>query len=204
MNSKSLPAAVLLSGVVGTLPAVFADAAEAAPQQNQQITRRIKVSANTANLEEYRKLAEFAKDLGATHLGADQIEPSMWQWNADRKDPYPNWSLQRPTLFKYIVPKELEKYLPADYAKRNLDTLAARVKILKEFGLKATFNGMEPPICRNRRTANTRNGAAPAATRPAVPAKHTTRHVSTIRKCAGFTSTPLQSFAKQLHSRPSN
>ena len=144
MNSKSLPAAVLLSGVVGTLPAVFADAAEAAPQQNQQITRRIKVSANTANLEEYRKLAEFAKDLGATHLGADQIEPSMWQWNADRKDPYPNWSLQRPTLFKYIVPKELEKYLPADYAKRNLDTLAARVKILKEFGLKATFNGMEP------------------------------------------------------------
>lgn len=144
MNSKSLPAAVLLSGVVGTLPAVFADAAEAAPQQNQQITRRIKVSANTANLEEYRKLAEFAKDLGATHLGADQIEPSMWQWNADRRDPYPNWSLQRPTLFKYIVPKELEKYLPADYAKRNLDTLAARVKILKEFGLKATFNGMEP------------------------------------------------------------
>lgn len=118
MNSKSLTAAVLLSGGVGTLPAVFADAAEAASQQNQQITRRIKVSANTANLEEYRKLAEFAKDLGATHLGADQIEPSMWQWNADRKDPYPNWSPQRPTLFKYIVPKELEKYLPADYAKR--------------------------------------------------------------------------------------
>ncbi len=88
---------------------MFADAAEAAPQQNQQITRRIKVSANTANLKEYRKLAEFAKDLGATHLGADQIEPSMWQWNADRRDPYPNWSLQRPTLFKYIVPKELEK-----------------------------------------------------------------------------------------------
>ena len=100
--------------------ASLADAAEAASQQNQQITRRIKVSANTANLEEYRKLAEFAKDLGATHLGADQIEPSMWQWNADRKDPYPNWSPQRPTLFKYIGPKELEKYLPADYAKRNL------------------------------------------------------------------------------------
>ena len=107
-------------------------------------TRRIKVSANTANLDEYRKLAEFAKEMGATHCGADQIEPSMWQWNQDRYDPYPNWSLYRPTLFKYIVPKELKKYLPEDYAKRNLKTLIERGKILKEFGLKATFNGMEP------------------------------------------------------------
>ena len=107
-------------------------------------TRRIKVSANTANLDEYRKLAEFAKEMGATHCGADQIEPSMWQWNQDRYDPYPNWSLYRPSLFKYIVPKELKKYLPEDYAKRNLKTLIERGKILKEFGLKATFNGMEP------------------------------------------------------------
>lgn len=106
--------------------------------------RRIKVSANTANLKEYRKLAEFAKELSATHCGADQIEPSMWQWNQDRHDPYPNWSLNRPSLFKYIVPKELKKYIPQDYTKRNLDTLIARGKILKEFGLKATFNGMEP------------------------------------------------------------
>lgn len=106
--------------------------------------RKISLECPTADLREYRKLAELAKELGATHLSASQIEPSMWQWNVNRYDPYPNWSLHRPTVFKYIVPEALKPYLPADYAKRNLDTLAERVAILKEFGLKATFAGMEP------------------------------------------------------------
>ncbi len=106
--------------------------------------RKISVECPTANLDEYRRLAELACELGATHLSASQVELSMWQWNVNRHDPYPNWSLHRPTIFKFIVPEELKGYLPEDYAKRNLETLAKRVEILKEFGLKATFNGMEP------------------------------------------------------------
>lgn len=106
--------------------------------------RKITLECPTANLEEYRRLAELAAELGATHLSASQIEPSMWQWNVNRYDPYPNWSLHRPSLFKYIVPEELKPYLPSEYAKRNLDVLAARVEILREFGLKAAFTGMEP------------------------------------------------------------
>lgn len=106
--------------------------------------RKISVECPTANLDEYRRLAELACELGATHLSASQVELSMWQWNVNRHDPYPNWSLHRPTIFKYIVPEELKGYLPEDYAKRNLETLVKRVEILKEFGLKATFNGMEP------------------------------------------------------------
>lgn len=106
--------------------------------------RKIRVQCPTRNLDEYRKLAEFASELGATHLIASQTELSMWQWNTDRRDPYPNWSLHRASLFKFIVPEELKEYLPADYAKRNLDMLCARMEILREFGLKAVFDGMEP------------------------------------------------------------
>ena len=106
--------------------------------------RKISVECPTSNLDEYRRLAELACELGATHLSASQVELSMWQWNINRHDPYPNWSLHRPTIFKFIVPEELKGYLPEDYAKRNLETLAKRVEILQEFGLKATFNGMEP------------------------------------------------------------
>ena len=106
--------------------------------------RKIRVQCPTKNLDEYRKLAELACELGATHLTASQTELSMWQWNADRYDPYPNWSLHRATLFKFIVPEELKGYLPEDYAKRNLDMLEKRMGILKEFGLKAIFDGMEP------------------------------------------------------------
>ena len=111
----------------------------------QEIQKRlVKVGCPTSSIEEYRKLAGIAKEFGATHLAADQIEPSMWQWNLDRRDPYPNWSIERPTIFKFIVPKELKGYIPEDYANRNLNTLKERMKVLKEFGYKTTFNGMTP------------------------------------------------------------
>ena len=106
--------------------------------------RKIRVQCPTKNLDEYRKLAELACELGATHLIASQTELSMWQWNVNRYDPYPNWSLHRAALFKFIVPEELKGYLPEDYAKRNLEMLEKRMSILKEFGLKAIFDGMEP------------------------------------------------------------
>ena len=76
--------------------------------------RKIRVQCPTENLDEYRQLAELACELGATHLTASQTELSMWQWNVDRFDPYPNWSLHRASLFKFIVPEELKGYLPAD------------------------------------------------------------------------------------------
>ena len=106
--------------------------------------RKINVVCNTKSLDEYRRLAVLAKELGATHLLVNQIEPSMWLWNLNRYDPYPNWGLDNPTLFKFIVPPELEKHYDTEYAKRNLEMLKARAAILKEVGLKASFKGMEP------------------------------------------------------------
>ena len=105
---------------------------------------KINVKCKTNSLEEYRRLAALAKEFGATHLEVNQIEPSMWMWDINRYDPYPNWGLENPTLFKFIVPEELKKYYPAEYAARNLEMLKARAEILKEFGLKASFQGMEP------------------------------------------------------------
>ena len=98
----------------------------------------------TADLDQYRELAKFAKSIGATHVGADQIEHSLWQWDRNRYDPYPNWSMHRPSVFKFVVPEAMRKYLPQDYADRNLATLKARAEILAEYGLKADFVGMEP------------------------------------------------------------
>ena len=112
-----------LALAVGSLVAAFALNAPAAS---------ISVACPTQNESEYRQLAEFAKAIGATHLDACQVEDSLWQWNSNRYDPYPNWSMHRPSVFKFIVPPELEKYIPADYAKRNLDNLKMRARVLKE------------------------------------------------------------------------
>ena len=70
--------------------------------------RKVSFECDTLDLGEYREYAKIAKELGATHLAACQIEPSMWQWNRNRYDPYPNWSMHRPTIFKFVV-RELRK-----------------------------------------------------------------------------------------------
>ena len=106
--------------------------------------RKICLQCETKNLDEYRRLSEFAAEIGVTHVNVGEVEPSLWQWDRNRYDPYPNWGMYHPTLFKFIVPDVLKQYLPVEYAKRNLENLIARVEILREFGLKAAFSGMEP------------------------------------------------------------
>ena len=106
--------------------------------------KKISIACRPKSLDEFRRLAALAKEIGVTHLNISQIEPSMWLWNLNRYDPYPNWGLENPTLFKFIVPEELKKHFDTDYAQRNLEMLRARAEILKEYDLKACFRCMEP------------------------------------------------------------
>ena len=106
--------------------------------------RKVTLRVPTANLDEFRQVAELAKELGANHVWANQIEPSMWIWNRDRTDPYPNWGLENATVFKFVVPEKLKAWFPADYAERNFRALSGRGRILREHGLKAQFQGNEP------------------------------------------------------------
>ena len=106
--------------------------------------KKIIIECPTGNIEEFKRLAEFAKKNGVTHLAVSDIEKSMWQWNRNRYDPYPNWGMRNATLFKVALPEALKKYIPSDSSDRNLETLAKRAEVMKEYGLKAMFRGMEP------------------------------------------------------------
>ena len=102
------------------------------------------LDCKTDSIEQFRSAAELAKELGMTHMVVSHIEKSIWQWNQDRNDPYPNWGMYNPSIFKVVVPEELKKYLPLDYAERNFETISKRSEILKEYGLEAVFDAMEP------------------------------------------------------------
>lgn len=106
--------------------------------------RKIIFNCRTKNIEEFREAAKFAKENNMTHMVISQVEPSMWQWNKDRTDPYPNWGMLQASLFKIIVPDKLKEFIPEDFAKRNLEMFLQRAAVLKEYGLKAVFIGMEP------------------------------------------------------------
>ena len=102
------------------------------------------LDCKTDSIEQFRRAAELAKELGMTHMVVSHIEESIWQWNQDRNDPYPNWGMYNPSIFRVVVPDELRKYLPLDYAERNFETISKRSEILKEYGLDAVFDAMEP------------------------------------------------------------
>ena len=109
--------------------------------------RRIYVQIDTKDIADYEKAAGIANRFGGTHLSANQIDPSMWQWDAamDRKDPYPNWTMHRPAFFKFYVPEKLRKYIPSDYTDGNLEMLRERAKVLKKHGLKAVYSAAIDP-----------------------------------------------------------
>ena len=109
--------------------------------------RRVYVQIETTDLADFEKAAQIADRFGATHLAANQVEPSMWQWNdaMGRKDPYPNWTMHRPAFFKFFVPEKLRGYLPVAYSEKNIETLRGRAKILKAHGLKAVYSAAIDP-----------------------------------------------------------
>ncbi len=112
--------------------------------QKSSVKRKVIFACPTSTLEEFRQFARQASQLGATHVVISDLPKSRWQWELDLTDPYPNWGMLMPTLFKIIVPPELKPFLPADYAAKNLDIIKNRCAILKELGLKAAFSGKEP------------------------------------------------------------
>lgn len=95
-------------------------------------------------LETFERNVEKAARLGATHIHVTEIPKSRWIWERDRSDPYPNWGMLNASLFKIIVPKELEEFLPLDYASQNLDFIREKVRILRRHGLKGAGQFCEP------------------------------------------------------------
>jgi len=138
---RLLPRRLLLAAV---LAAPLPGRAQPAAPATAPGPARVVFAAPTADLDEFRAFARRAAALGATHVVISDLPKSRWQWDLDRTDPYPNWGMLASSIFKVVVPPELAPWLPADYARRNLEIVRARGAVLRELGLKAVFQGIEP------------------------------------------------------------
>jgi hypothetical protein len=102
------------------------------------------VARGADDLAFFEKKARLSKELGATFVTiTDELPPAMWQFNP-KDDPYPGWFIYRPSLLKIFPPKEVQPFVNTQYAGKIAGILAARCKILRKYGLKATFNSNEP------------------------------------------------------------
>ena len=126
-----------------TLAAPLLTIAAEGPAVGVAETKRI-WRCDTDSLEDFTILAERAAKHGATHVFVSDLPKSRWQWDRDPTDPYPNWGMIHSSIFKLVVPQELDRWLPKDYALNNLEIVRKRCDILKRFGLKAAFSACEP------------------------------------------------------------
>ncbi len=102
------------------------------------------INTDVTDLQEFEAKVAAAKKAGATHILITEVEKSRWIWEKDLSDPYPNWGMLNSALFKIIVPDELKRWLPTDYAARNLELVKGRAKICKKYGLKCAAHFCEP------------------------------------------------------------
>ncbi|MBQ3140664.1 MAG: hypothetical protein IJC25_01740 [Clostridia bacterium] len=102
------------------------------------------INTDVTDLAKFERKVKRAAELGATHVLITEIPKSRWIWEADLSDPYPNWGMLNSSLFKIVVPKELEQWLPTDYAAANLELIRQRSAILRKYGLKASAYFCEP------------------------------------------------------------
>ncbi len=83
----------------------------------------------------FEQLARRCVEAGVTHLTFTEVEPSLWEID-DPLDPYLNWSIVHTSMLKLFPPDILKEWVPAEYARRARELIAARAAVLKKVGLK--------------------------------------------------------------------
>lgn len=104
------------------------------------------VQAQSGSLKEFEREVIKAKQAGATHIViTDNLPPALWEMKPSG-DPYPVWYIYHASILKLFPPKILKPYVDMDYAKKVVDLLQARCRILRKHGLKAAWVTDSPEV----------------------------------------------------------
>jgi len=99
---------------------------------------------DVAALVAFERDVVAAKQHGATHVAVCNALPvALWQFDPP-DDPYPAWYVHRPNVLKIFPPKELRPFLDLRYAERVARIVEERCRVLREHGLKAHWDSLEP------------------------------------------------------------
>lgn len=139
---------------LGLLPLwVWIGLAAEAPGSTPPLSRpqQIVFGCYTEDFAQFRRFAERAKALGATHITitAEDLPLAYWEL-APPGDPYPAWVITNPGLLKIAPPAALRGYIPPAHGEEVMGMLEARCRILRELGLKAAFHTFEPQMLPER------------------------------------------------------
>jgi len=113
---------------------------------NSKFEKRI-FGCYARDIKDFEDFVIRAKKSGATHINLSNEDLPFSKWEYDTPgDPYPAWVITNMGLLKIATPEVLKKYLPQDYAQSVMIILEERCKILRKYGLKASFKTFEPQM----------------------------------------------------------
>ena len=99
------------------------------------------------DINDFEDFVKRARASGATHINLSNEDLPFAKWEYDTEgDPYPSWVFTNMGLLKIATPAALKPYLPQDYAEQVMGILEARCKVLRKYGLKASFKTFEPQM----------------------------------------------------------
>ena len=107
-------------------------------------SRKIIAGVCPRDLDEYAAAAEALARAGATHMVISGLTEKSRHEIDDSTDPYLQWAIVNPTLFKFAPPEDLSGWIPAEYAAANMEQLRRRSEILARVGLRGVFMTVAP------------------------------------------------------------
>ena len=99
---------------------------------------------DAVDLAAFERDVAAAKESGATHVAVcDDFPRALWQFDPP-DDPYPAWYVHHPNVLKVFPPEELRPFVDLEYADRVARIVKERCRVLREHGLKAHWDSLEP------------------------------------------------------------
>jgi len=105
------------------------------------------ISAPIRDLGEFRELARQAarlKPYGRVEVNISNLADKGFYEIPSGNNFWYEYASYNPTPYKFFPDPKIAPFIPAEFVKRNRESLLAKAKILREFGLEAAFWCYEP------------------------------------------------------------
>jgi hypothetical protein len=98
------------------------------------------------DLEEFEDAVVKAKDAGVTHISISRLSrrTEFVDKETNERNPWTEWSIMNPSVFKHYQPFELEGVYDKDFVLEQMNLLKKRHEIVTEHGLKSYYSCNEP------------------------------------------------------------
>ena len=120
-----------------------------APKAAPAAQKIISVTNASHNIEDFRRYAELAarlKPYGEVQITVSALADKSWYEIPEGGSPWHEYICYKVAPWKYFPHPKIAPFIPAEHVAANRRLLDAKLKVIRELGLKASFSGVSSHI----------------------------------------------------------